>query len=174
VICISDEAEATARDEVLLAVAADPTTPPIEPPAPNLGSGIQDGAVDAAVDASVAGLLFPQATVFVDGRRGLLEDIIDGGSFVLYALDADPEALLDADTADYLRELGTSFVEVDQSLDPENLYREWFEAHGCKTALVRPDFYVFGRAVTGAATCEVARRLRAALNNQTTSEEKLQ
>ena len=44
VICITDRAEAAARDEVLLGVAADPTQVPSEPPPPKLGPGIHDPA----------------------------------------------------------------------------------------------------------------------------------
>ena len=163
VICIADEAEAAARDEVLLAVAADPAIPPIEPPAPALGPGIHEGA-EAGDSPAAAGQLFPQARVCLDGGDQLLEDAI-GGGFVLYALDVDPERLLDAAGSDYLRTLGASFVNVTESLDPENVYRAWFELHGCRAALVRPDFYVFGTAVTAEETCELARHLEAALGS---------
>ena len=166
VICISDEAEAAARDEVLLAVAADPTTPPIEPPAPKLGPGIHDG-----VGRGAAGELFPQARVHVDGGEQLLEDTTDRPSFMLYALDADPRALLDAARIDYLQELGASFVEIDEDLDRENVYRAWFDAHGCTVALVRPDFYVFGTAGSAGEARELIGRLKTALSGQTTSEE---
>jgi 2-polyprenyl-6-methoxyphenol hydroxylase-like FAD-dependent oxidoreductase len=170
VICISDEAEAAARDEVLLAVVADPTIPPIEPPAPDLGPGIHEGAAASGARAG-AGQLFPQARVSLDGGP-LLEDTIDAGGFVLYALDADPERLLDAAGSDFLRTLGASFVTVTESLDPEHVYRAWFELHGCRAALVRPDFYVFGTAVIAEETCELARHLEAALSsNRTTTEE---
>jgi len=163
VICISDEAEAAARDEILLAAAADPTMPPIEPPAPNLGPGIHEGA-EAGDAPAGAGRLFPQARVRVDGGDLLLEDTIDAGRFVLYALDTDPERLLDALGGDYLRRLGASFVTVTERLDREGIYRAWFEQHGCRAALVRPDFYVFGTAVTAEETCELARHLEAALS----------
>jgi 2-polyprenyl-6-methoxyphenol hydroxylase-like FAD-dependent oxidoreductase len=171
VICISDETEAAARDEVLLAVAADPTITPIEPPAPNLGPGIHEEPDNGGASAG-AGQLFPQSRICVGGGEKLLEDTIDGVGFVLYSLDDDPESLLDAAGTDYLRALGTSFVTVTASLDPENVYRPWFELHCCRVALVRPDFYVFGTAVTAEQTCELARRLEAALSRQTTSEER--
>ncbi len=74
VICIADEAEAAARDEVLLGVAADPSTPPGEPPPPNLGPGIHDGA-------GAAGSLFPQGRM--NGQ--LVEDTFEAG-FALYVL----------------------------------------------------------------------------------------
>lgn len=160
VICISEEAEAAARDEVLLAVAADPSTPPIEPPAPNLGPGLHDeGGSDGA---NGAGSLFPQALVASDGRTCLLEDTIEGG-FVLYALDSDPRALLDHDTGEFLKSLNASFVTIDEQLDSGGSYRAWFDSHGCAVALVRPDFYVFGTASTAEQTKELVRRLHSAL-----------
>ena len=170
VICVTDAAEAAARDEVLLAVAANSTTPPIEPPPSNLGPGIHEGPASGG-ESNAAGSLFPQAEVSVEGRVCLLEDALDGG-FVLYALDTDPLGLLDADTAAYLRELKASLVEINEKLDLGNTYRAWFDAHGCAVALVRPDFYVFGTAVTGAETSELVGRLKAALIKQPTPEEK--
>jgi 3-(3-hydroxy-phenyl)propionate hydroxylase len=56
-------------------------------------------------------------------------------------------------------------VKVTERLDPENVYRAWFELHGCRAALVRPDFYVFGTAVTAEQTCKLARHLEAALSS---------
>jgi 2-polyprenyl-6-methoxyphenol hydroxylase-like FAD-dependent oxidoreductase len=166
VICISDAAEAAARDEVLLAVAADPAAPPIEPPAPNLGPGVHDGRGRGA-----AGELFPQARVQIDGEAQLLEDTTDGSGFTLYALDDDPTSLLDDASIDYLQELGASFVPIERDLDPENVYRAWFDAHGCTIGLVRPDFYVFGTASTAEEARELTGRLKTALSGQTTSEE---
>jgi hypothetical protein len=55
----------------------------------------------------------------------------------------------------------------------EGTYHAWFDARGCRVALVRPDFYVFGTAVTPEETRELVRRLKAALINQPTREEQL-
>jgi 2-polyprenyl-6-methoxyphenol hydroxylase-like FAD-dependent oxidoreductase len=169
VICITDEAEAAARDEVLLALAADPSTPQLEPPPPNLGPGVHEGAPNDD-HPTTGGTLFPQADVCVDGRSCLLEDTVPGG-FTLYALDADPSALLDAETARYLDVLGASLVRLDEQLDCGNAYRAWFEANECAVALVRPDFYVFGTAVTPEETCRLVHRLRTALTTTATREE---
>lgn len=161
VICIADPAEAAARDAALLAAAADPNTPPLEPPPPSLGPGIHDGSA-AENGAGAAGSLFPQARVRIGGRERLLEETIDGG-FVLYALDAHPSTLLDAQTRGYLQTLRSSLVEIDASLDERGVYRDWFSAHDCAVALVRPDFYVFGTAVTAEETRALVRRLKTAL-----------
>jgi len=169
VICITDHAEAAARDEVLLAVTADPSAPPIEPPPSNLGPGIHDEPSSDG-QPSAPGTLFPQAEVNIEGRTCLLEDTIEGG-FVLYALDADPEGLLDAEGASYLRALGTALVPIDGERDLTGTYATWFEEHGCTVALVRPDFYVFGTATTAEETRELVGRLRAALGGQPIREE---
>jgi 2-polyprenyl-6-methoxyphenol hydroxylase-like FAD-dependent oxidoreductase len=168
VICISDEAEAAARDEVLLAVAADPDMPAIEPPVPNLGPGLHEGV--AADQPGAAGSLFPQALVQTATGRMLLEDTLPGG-FVLYALDVEPRTLLGADSAALLEQLGTAFVAVTSELDSEGAYRDWFESNGATAALVRPDFYVFGTATTAAETDELVRRLADALKSKANDEE---
>ncbi len=173
VICISDEQEAAARDEVLLGVAADPSTPPVEPPPPNLGPGIHEGAAGAA-GQEAAGSLFPQGLVrdHDGGAQRLLEDTITPG-FVLYALDRDPRGLLDEDAGDYLETLGCALVALDGADEGQRIYRDWFAAHDCTIALVRPDFYVFGTASTAAETCRLVRHLRAALTEPDHREERL-
>jgi 2-polyprenyl-6-methoxyphenol hydroxylase-like FAD-dependent oxidoreductase/catechol 2,3-dioxygenase-like lactoylglutathione lyase family enzyme len=169
VICITDAAEAAARDEVLLGVAADPSTPPVEPPPPNLGPGLHDGPSQHG--AGAAGSVFPQAHVSLGGRACRLEEEI-GGGFALYALDADPESLLDARTSGYLQALDCSLVEVDRALDRHGVYREWFSAHDCAVALVRPDFYVFGTAASAEETRALVRRLQTALTDPDKREER--
>ena len=169
VICISDQDEAAARDEVLLSVAADPTAPPVEPPAPNLGPGIHEGAQGAG-GQEAAGSLFPQGRTGPGGR--LMEDTLSPG-FALYALDADPRQLLDDDTLAYLRELGCALVALERTDEGQRIYRDWFAAHASTIALVRPDFYVFGTATTAAETRTLVHRLRAALTEPDHREERL-
>jgi 2-polyprenyl-6-methoxyphenol hydroxylase-like FAD-dependent oxidoreductase len=191
VMCITDEAQAAARDEFLLAAAAaaDPGAQPIEPPPALLGAGIRDarsadevtGADDNATATAppaagaispTAGSLFPQARVAIGGRDCLLEDAIDGG-FTLYVLDEDAETVLDGGASDRLRELGATLVRVDAQLDVANVYREWFRTHGCAAALVRPDFYVFGTATTHEQVPALVGRLDAALTHSKQPEERL-
>jgi 2-polyprenyl-6-methoxyphenol hydroxylase-like FAD-dependent oxidoreductase len=153
VICIADETEAAARDEVLLSVAADPSIPPVEPPAPNLGPGVHDGS-------GAAGSLFPQG--LLGGR--LAEDTFDAG-FALYLLAPD---LIAAETAQALARLGGCVIAAC-----EGVYRDWFAAHECSAALVRPDFYVFGTATDAAGTRALVARLEEALTNPDRIEEAL-
>ena len=172
VICISDPAEAAARDEVLLAVAADPSAPPPEPPPANLGPGIHDGSGQAGDDGA-AGSLFPQGRVETASGPRLLEDTIAPG-FVLYALGVDPDGLLDGgDAREYLRSLGCELVRLDGSRHGQQIYARWFDRHGCSVALVRPDFYVFGTASTATETHALVDRLRAALGQPDHREERL-
>ncbi|HEX3511325.1 MAG TPA: bifunctional 3-(3-hydroxy-phenyl)propionate/3-hydroxycinnamic acid hydroxylase [Solirubrobacteraceae bacterium] len=162
VICITDEAAVAARDEVLLGVAADPTTPPLAPPPPNLGPGVHERDGDEAGGA--AGSLFPQGRAGIGGRVCLLEDATAGG-FALYVLGADPAALLDEEERRYLDGLGCALLRIDADVDLDGVYREWFAQHGCAAALVRPDFYVFGVAESTGGVGALARRLQAALTN---------
>jgi len=163
VICITDSAEASARDEVLLSVAADPGAPPAEPPAPELGPGLHDGEPPA-------GSLFPQGRARDEGSP-LMEDTF-GGGFALYAQEANPTDLLDEDARETLRGLDCALISLDE--DSDAVYRAWFAAHGCEVALVRPDFYVFGTAdATTAAAGALVARLRAALTNQDRDEERV-
>jgi 2-polyprenyl-6-methoxyphenol hydroxylase-like FAD-dependent oxidoreductase len=157
VICISDHAQAAARDEVLLAAAADQEAPPIQPPAPLLGPGIREEP-----PAEGVGSLFPQAPVRFDGRERLLEDEI-GRGFHLYALDAEPAGLLDDEALAFANELGVALISVDEQFETGSTYRDWFRAHGCVAAVVRPDFYVFGTAATYEDLPVLMRRLQAAL-----------
>jgi 2-polyprenyl-6-methoxyphenol hydroxylase-like FAD-dependent oxidoreductase len=156
VICIADEAEAAARDEVLLSAAADPSAPPVEPPAPNLGPGIHDGE-------GAAGSLFPQGRV-----AGTLVEDTFGPGFALYVLGSE---LLDEETEAALGALGGTVVVI--GLAHEEIYRDWFAAQNCSSALVRPDFYVFGTAADGAGTRALVARLQDALTNSDRIEEGL-
>jgi hypothetical protein len=153
VICIADDAEAAARDEVLLSVAADPSIPPAEPPPPNLGPGTHDGA-------GAAGSLFPQGRI-----GGQLADDTFATGFALYALAPD---LIAPDAAAALAQLGGTALAVQGSP-----YADWFAAHECSAALVRPDFYVFGTATDAAGTRALVTRLEEALTNPDRIEEGL-
>jgi 2-polyprenyl-6-methoxyphenol hydroxylase-like FAD-dependent oxidoreductase/catechol 2,3-dioxygenase-like lactoylglutathione lyase family enzyme len=173
VMCISDEAEARARDETLLALAADPSTPPIEPPAPVLGPGVREAPGRASGEPAAAGSLFPQALVSIDARTVLLEDACHGNGFVLYLLGAEPRGALDEHAREYLDTLAAPTVVISHQMDLVGVYRAWFERHGCVAALVRPDFYVFGTAATGAEVRAMIDRLRTALNDEPQTDEEI-
>jgi resorcinol 4-hydroxylase (NADPH) len=170
VICITDPAAAAVRDEQMLSAAAGPSGRPVQPPAPVLGPGILDdpGADDGAPRA--VGTVFPQGEVSIAGRKRLLEDEI-GGGFALYVLDGDPASLLDEEVMAYLRALDATLVHISAEMDIHDVYRAWFERHGCLAALVRPDFYVFATASIAEETCDAVRRLRTALSDESSPDE---
>jgi 2-polyprenyl-6-methoxyphenol hydroxylase-like FAD-dependent oxidoreductase len=171
VICIADPAEAAARDQALLALAAEPDAPAIELPAAALGPGIHDGVCEGN-GPGAAGSLFPQGRVAADGESRLLEDTIDSG-FALYALDVDPRALLDHEARRCLEALGCALVQLESADAGQQIYRDWFAPYECTVALVRPDFYVFGIAeATVADTSALVRRLQAALAHPYSYEER--
>ncbi len=168
VICITDEGEAAARDQVLLAARADPNAPTLEElPAPKLGAGIHDGTAETPEGAG--GSLFPQGRVVLDGESRLVEDSLRGG-FALYALGAEPAALLDEESEAYLRSLGCELVALGERHEP--IYGDWFAAHECSVALVRPDAYTFGTASDATETGALVERLRNALTTTHSSEER--
>jgi 3-(3-hydroxy-phenyl)propionate hydroxylase len=59
--------------------------------------------------------------------------------------------------------LGVALISVDEQFETGSTYRDWFRAHGCVAAVVRPDFYVFGTAATYEDLPVLMRRLQAAL-----------
>ncbi len=172
VICIADEAQASARDEAMLTAATDPDAPPLELPVPALGRGLHDGGVSGSepllAGPEAAGTLFPQGRIPHAGSERLLEDTLPFG-FALYALGVDPVTLLDAGTHEYLRTIGCQLVRLEATADP--VYLAWFAANDCTVALVRPDFYVFGTATNAVQTRALTGRLEAALTHTDRREE---
>ena len=144
VICVADPAEAAARDAAMSAAVTDELTEAAELP------GITTGVIHPAV--SGAGSLSVHGTS--SGRW--LDDVYPPGWRLVSlaaAADADPSGNANADPSDHLgidpdqrdwfTALGGTFVAVT---DPGAGLAEWFDRHGARHALVRPDFIVFGTA----------------------------
>jgi hypothetical protein len=145
VICVPDPAEAAARDEAMASTYDGAVSEAPELP------GIDGGFV--AADAPLAGRLFPQAEL----ADGWFDDV-HGVGWRLVTVDPDGSAF-DPELAGWFAGIGGAVVDVrDHAAD----LRAWFDAHGIRWALQRPDFHLFGAAadLAGAAAlvAEVRRR----------------
>jgi 2-polyprenyl-6-methoxyphenol hydroxylase-like FAD-dependent oxidoreductase len=128
VICVADPAEAAARDQAMAdgydGTAGDAPDPP----------GIPSGLI--ADGSPHRGELFPQ--LLVDGRW--LDDVHGAGWRLV---TADPAAgSIDEARGSWFTSLGGAVVVVDGAT--------WFDAHGARWALQRPDFHLFGTATDAA------------------------
>lgn len=169
VICLTDEAEAQARDEEMIARRQSELSAPA-PPRPGLGQGIHRG-VDGG-HLSQQGLVTP---VFKDGRKEdpqeqMLDDVIAGpGALIVTDLEEaeqfDPDILgnlrrwhiapvllmatgLDMPSAESF--VAKQFAVVE---DSQGTYGRWLMEleYGKDTGavLIRPDFHMFGSAMVG-------------------------
>ena len=152
IICVSDPAEAAARDELMNGSFTETATsiPPLPPIA---------GALLPA-DDPVAGHLFPQGMVAVDGARTRFDDV-HGVGWRMVTVTADR---LDLDTAlaEWFNDESGTVVAISPDADVDGTYATWFAAHYCSWALQRPDFHVQGTAsdVAGAEALLVDLRHR--------------
>ena len=96
-----------------------------------------------------AGELFVQGPVRADGAEGLFDDVVGYG---IVAVTTDPDAVREAGDERLARfaRLGGKVAELGAPgsgavlEDRAGVYADWLAAHGADTALVRPDWYVFG------------------------------
>jgi 2-polyprenyl-6-methoxyphenol hydroxylase-like FAD-dependent oxidoreductase len=165
---LRDPAAAAERDRRLLAERAARQAPE-KIRFPGLGPGF-------LADASGPGRaeLSPQGVVGDGARRGLLDEIV-GTGFCLLATAATGRTLEADGTAAELRAAGVHVAVLSRQpragefLDVDGTYHEWFAEMGCTTALIRPDFYVYGTATDAEATRAVATELRKAIRTATVS-----
>ena len=86
-------------------------------------------------------------------------------------LDARSAPDLTAEMKAPLAQLGMRLIRVgspavghDVVAEEDGVLATWFDRHGCRAAIVRPDHYVFGVAndetALGKMLCELARRLQ--------------
>jgi flavoprotein hydroxylase len=147
VICVPDPAEAAARDAAMIA-ATRAGAPSVPPPAWRLGPGA------FAADDPHARDLFVQGRVARGERSGLLDDVL-GGGWTLLGRDAVPR--LEREAATFFAALGGTVAGfgADGLRDLDGVYARWFADAGVGAVLQRPDFYVFGTAVTPDASALV-------------------
>jgi hypothetical protein len=162
VICVSDPAEAAARDAAMIAAVKDRgPTPPL--PTPAIGPGL-------LVDGDpLAGHLFPQGEVRRGEATGRFDDVV-GRGFTLLSPVADPAGRLAPELAAFFASLGGVSAHVAPGgpvHDLHGTYARWFAENGVGVVLQRPDFHVFGTApaIDGAAT--LVGRLQSALEGST-------
>jgi 2-polyprenyl-6-methoxyphenol hydroxylase-like FAD-dependent oxidoreductase len=151
VVCISDPEEAARRDEAYLSGQV----PPL-PPFPGLTDGLICGE-ERYASCGAAGLLSVHGQVRNDGEEMRYDDAVPNG-FHIIALDADPEEYLDALSTAALARIGAQTIGITHDpaktapgrilLDVSGKYRQFFDEHGVKAMVVRPDYYVFGAVRT--------------------------
>ncbi|MEI4280725.1 bifunctional 3-(3-hydroxy-phenyl)propionate/3-hydroxycinnamic acid hydroxylase [Klenkia terrae] len=149
VICISDPAEAAARDARMTA-AWDAGMAPPAPPRPALGPGAHTGPA--------GGTLSRQGRVRVGGGPATLLDDVLGGPGVLLARDAGALGSVDAaplaDLGIRLAALGGAAPGVLTVDDVEGSYAGWFDQLGVDVVLVRPDGWLYGAGDDAAALAD--------------------
>ncbi|MHB9834708.1 bifunctional 3-(3-hydroxy-phenyl)propionate/3-hydroxycinnamic acid hydroxylase MhpA [Paraburkholderia terrae] len=151
VVCISDKDEAARRDEAYLSGQV----PPL-PPFPGLTDGLICKDPEFACE-SVAGLLSVHGQVNNLGEASRYDDAVPNGFHVI-ALDAHPNPYLDAKGKAALAAIGGRSIGIttdsdkavkDRVLyDVSGKYKQFFDEHGVKAIVVRPDYYVFGGVKT--------------------------
>jgi flavoprotein hydroxylase len=132
VICVTDPAAAAERDATVLANRRGKPAGRPEPAKPLAGGLLHE--------SPGAGVVVPQGRVCVGGTTGLFDDVV-GRGFVLLTTEESP--------SDFLAELGTHVVRLDGSVDIENVYRPFLARFAAASALIRPDYHVFGTATPG-------------------------
>lgn len=149
VICVTDPAAAAERDATVLANRRGKPAGGPEPAKPLTGGLLHD--------SPGAGVVVPQGRVRVGAATGLFDDVA-GRGFVLLTTEAGG--------SDFLAELGTHVVRLDEGVDVDDVYRPFLARFGATSVLVRPDYHVFGTAGPGGldALVDALRdRLRAAV-----------
>lgn len=143
VICITDPAEAAARDARMVADWSAGMKPPA-PPRPGLGPGLHTGPA--------GGLLAWQGRVRVSGAPPVLFDDAFAGPGGLIARSSQTLRDLGPDVREALRQLGIDLValtgppteDVTVIDDVDATYARWLDDLDADVVLVRPDFHLYG------------------------------
>jgi 3-(3-hydroxy-phenyl)propionate hydroxylase len=118
-------------------------------------------------DHGAVGAPVPQPDVITrSGDVRPFDDIL-GDGFAVVAFDADPVGGLDDRSREILRRLGATCVRVEamgrahdhgelRVTDATGMLTAWARRHGIRTAIVRPDRYVFTASPNGDANAAVA------------------
>jgi 3-(3-hydroxy-phenyl)propionate hydroxylase len=131
VICVSDPDDATARDEAMVAeVGPDPIEIPSLP-------GIADGIVHAT--SVQAGELFVQGSA--NGRA--FDDVFGSGWRLVTLSKMEPG--IEPGLVAWFESIGGRVVSVDES---DSTYARWFVDRDTAWARQRPDFRLYGTAIS--------------------------
>jgi len=138
VICVLDPAAAAARDAGMKAARAAGEAPPSSGILPRLGTGMN-------LTNHHGGALAAGGKVNLGGKHGHFDDAV-GSGFVLVSRLGDPARSLSRQAAAIFDALGGVSADVGPVVDCTSVYARWFDELGADTALIRPDFYLFGAA----------------------------
>jgi 2-polyprenyl-6-methoxyphenol hydroxylase-like FAD-dependent oxidoreductase len=135
VLCELDHEKAAERDRTLRGAGPPPdiALPPLQ------GGALRDGD-------PLAGHLSLQGRMEIDGREGLLDDLV-GGGFTLLCRDRGTLGALDGSHRALLERLDVSVVALGADAgDLDGRTSAWLDDNGAAAVLVRPDLYVYGSA----------------------------
>jgi 3-(3-hydroxy-phenyl)propionate hydroxylase len=158
VICERDPEAARERDRHILAEGGGtPRTLTRQEIVPPLRRGLLTGADDAA-----KGTLFPQPRVRSDIGPVLMDKACGAGWRL--CMDGRAGLVLDAAARRQAETLELTLIRIDAlghaaldaggehaTVELDGVMAGWFDRHGCRAALVRPDHYVFGTAADAQA-----------------------
>jgi 2-polyprenyl-6-methoxyphenol hydroxylase-like FAD-dependent oxidoreductase len=161
VLCQLDPEAAAERDAMLRAAG---------PPAPLELAPLTAGLLHQPIGEPdpLAGTLSVQGVVERAGREGRFDDVV-GGGFQLIVAGGDPLEALSRRERKLLDTLGVTVASLDPAArhgvrDCDGRLTAWLSEHNAHAVLVRPDFYVFGGAVSPQAVPELLEDLRTQLN----------
>ncbi|MEO0670069.1 MAG: bifunctional 3-(3-hydroxy-phenyl)propionate/3-hydroxycinnamic acid hydroxylase [Pseudomonadota bacterium] len=145
IICITDPADAAARDRRMMADLAARGHAPITGDLVQLGPGLW------CADSPGAGELSPQGVVKCAGVTDRFDQAVGQGWFVL-AIGQSAHGLLTDAQAQRLSRLGGRVVSVGAAgcdvTTTDTAYADWVAQTGAPFVIIRPDFYVTATAAT--------------------------
>jgi 2-polyprenyl-6-methoxyphenol hydroxylase-like FAD-dependent oxidoreductase len=147
VICVTDADAAAQRDEFMIAGGADPARilPPIPPSTLTEGVLRRDAAGERLPGSGVLGF---HPRLNIDGRVGLLDELIEGNLVV--AAIFDPHELLPAEQLTRLRGLDAAVLHLLPEVDVDGVLLAHLAEAGHVGFVLRPDHYLFATAATPA------------------------
>jgi flavoprotein hydroxylase len=140
VICVTDPAEAAARDALLAPLVPEVGATDV-PGMPPLTGGLFDITANS-------GELFPQGLIEIEGRTDLADSAL-GSAWTLFT---SGDETIDRELHEWFLSLGGRVVQIGEDFhDVTGRYGNWMDQHGVGVVLQRPDFRVFASAPSGRA-----------------------